>query len=376
VLQVHSKTLQHFNVSTLQHNCSTSSSEGVEQLKRVILVLGMYRSGTSAVTKGLETMGVRLSDPSEICFHNFNVKGDWEDAKFCQFNWKLIKTLDALQNRRRNILPLTEKEVDFLYEKGLFRIASELVLERVAAPTPFAIKDCKFVPLLPFWKRIFEACKVQVSFVIALRNPLSVVASFAAAEEIFGKQEEEKSFWLWISYMLNSLEYTEGYERLLVDYDELLKDPAHQLERMARAFQLTIDGASLQSYRDDFLETSLRHFQGKENEEGKNNFCRTFSLEMYEKLFQVANGDISFHQLKNSFEKWKELFFAAYSLLSWMEKKEYEVVQLHQTIREREQVIVSLRQTVTQQAHSLGECNKTIHERNLQMMSLMKKDIF
>ena len=43
--------------------------------KRIIVVLGVYRSGTSALMKSLEVMGLRLLDPSEVRFNIFNEKG-------------------------------------------------------------------------------------------------------------------------------------------------------------------------------------------------------------------------------------------------------------------------------------------------------------
>lgn len=79
--------------------------------KRVIIVLGVYLSGTSVLTKSLETMGVRLSDPSQITFNSFNEKGDWEDHSFSSLNAELIKALYSLEGRYRDMMPLVEKEV-------------------------------------------------------------------------------------------------------------------------------------------------------------------------------------------------------------------------------------------------------------------------
>lgn len=42
--------------------------------QRIIVVLGVRRSGTSALTKGLETMGVSIIDQAHSPFNSFNEK--------------------------------------------------------------------------------------------------------------------------------------------------------------------------------------------------------------------------------------------------------------------------------------------------------------
>lgn len=333
--------------------------------QRMILVLGAYRSGTSVLTKSLETLNVRLSEHSEITFHDFNEKGDWEDLKFSSFNAKLLKALGVFEERSREIISLTEQEINFLEEQGFFEKASQLVLERLSSSTPFGIKDPKFCLLLPFWKKVFQTCGVRVSFLIALRNPLNVVASMEAAHRILGKYDHEKSFWIWISYLFNSLEETEGYERILVDYDELLRGPVHQAGRIAKACDLEIQQELLQNYCDDFIEASFRHFHREESNILKNSFCRTFAIEMYETLLRVAKDEINFEDLKNSLEKWRASLFEAHSLLVLVEKKEYEMEQLRKTIREREQTILSLSQASNEQLQTMRSFYNTAHQQNL-----------
>ncbi len=341
--------------------------------KRIIVVLGVYRSGTSALTKSLETIGVRLSDPSQITFNSFNEKGDWEDILFSSFNRELIKALYSLEGRYRDMMPLTEKEVNFLCDQGFFARASRLLLERLSDSTPFAMKDPKFCTLLPFWKKVFKECGVQVSFVIALRNPLNVVASIDAAEKILGKYPHEKSFWIWISYILSCLEHTEGYERLLVDYGELVKHPAHQVERIARACQLEINDESLRVYCNDFMDRSLCHFHEKEDHLFEGSFCRAFAMEMYEALLCLAKDTSDFQKLESSLEKWREQFLSAESLLVLVEKKEYEAEELNRILQERERSIYSLREAVSQHLQTIAGCSNTIHQRNLQVATLMKE---
>lgn len=331
----------------------------------MIVVLGIYRSGTSAITKSLGTMGVRLPDPSKVCYNTFNEKGSWEDPDFCVLDGNLIKTLSLREERIREIISLNEEEVDFLCEQEVFKKASHLVLEKVRESIPFGIKDPKFCVLLPFWKKVFKECDVRASFVIALRNPLSVVASIDASQKLLGEQEQEKSFWVWISYMISCLEQTEGAESLLVDYDQLVQDPVYQVKRIAHAFQLEIDERALQIYSEDFIASSLRHFHGEENEILKNSFCRAFAMEIYKTLLSVAKGELDFDELKSFLNKWKKQFFEAHSLLVLAEKKEYEVEKLRRVIGEREQTILNMSQAANLQLQRMQGFYNSVHRQNL-----------
>ena len=243
----------------------------------------------------------------------------------------------VFQGRRREIMTLAKKEVDFLCKQGFLEKASQLLLE-----------------------------KFSDSRLIALRNLLNVVASIEAAQEIIGKQDHQKSFWIWISYMLSSLEQTEGYERVLVDYDELLKDPARKIERIAHACQLEIIDERLQTYCDDFIDCSLCHFHGEQDRFLEDGSCRVFAVEMYEKLYPVAKGVSDFQELKSSLEKWRAPFLLAESLLILVEKAEYEVKKIQVILQEREQIITNLHAKVNEQMHSLASCYTTVHQRNLQ----------
>ncbi len=343
----------------------------MKNTQRVIVVLGVYRSGTSALTKGLGAMGVRLPDASKICYNKFNEKGSWEDPDFCALDGDMLKALNAQKHRIRQMIPVSEEEIVFLCQQGFVEKAAKLVREKVVEGNAFGVKDPKFCLLLPFWKKVFEICNVRVSFVIALRNPLSVVASIEASQKFLGEQEQEKSFWVWISYLLNCLEHTEGEECLLVDYDELIKNPARQVERMARTFDLEIEEDSLQAYSDEFIDRSLRHFHQEENCFFENSFCRSFSSEIYHALLQVAKEECDIQSLKNLFKKWREQFLIADSLLVLAEKKEYDVDQLRKLIQEREQTILSLSQSSHQQLNNMMNFYNTVHQQNLQMASLI-----
>jgi hypothetical protein len=220
--------------------------------RQAILVIGMHRSGTSAVTRGLEVLGVnlgtRLRSP-----RTENPKGFWEDLDFNAINtdvlqsfgleWHTPGRIDPIALRSSRLLPLMDRATAFLDKK-------------FAANGIIGLKDPRASRVLPFWEKVFERSEVAASYVIACRNPLSVAKSLAARDGF----PFIKGHVLWLEYMLCSLTYSASRPRIVIDYDNMLEQPGKELTRIAAALDLTfeINGSQFQEYNTKFLSTSLR----------------------------------------------------------------------------------------------------------------------
>lgn len=289
--------------------------------KQLVLVLGMKRSGTSALVKGLEVMGIslgnRLMPPNE-----FNKKGYWEDWDFHELNFDMLKA--CTKNRARRILALAEKETTYLLNSQYAERAAQLLLQKMPEDQPLGVKVPTSSLLIPFWKKICEKLNVSLSLVVALRNPISVVSS---VEQSF-KDLPEKSLWIWISSMLSSLLHSDGHQRVLVDYDELIKNSSHQMERVAAALDLKIDEERLQSYRDHFIDPSLRHQFFPDYHFDNDDLCLQLAVEMYDKLLLVARDQESFYDLKESLQQWTKKLASVQGLLTMLEMHEFTIAKL------------------------------------------------
>jgi hypothetical protein len=58
---------------------------------KMVVVLGMHRSGTSAITRGLLVMGVRLGDRLLPAVKGENDKGHWEDVDLNALNIEMLR---------------------------------------------------------------------------------------------------------------------------------------------------------------------------------------------------------------------------------------------------------------------------------------------
>ena len=73
--------------------------------QRVIVVLGMHRSGTSAIARGLKALGVELGNNLMPPVANNNEKGFWEDVEIHALNQAVLATLGCDWHSLRLIEP-------------------------------------------------------------------------------------------------------------------------------------------------------------------------------------------------------------------------------------------------------------------------------
>ena len=221
--------------------------------KTITVVLGMHRSGTSAVTRGLAVLGIELGNnlmPAQVD----NETGFWEDLDIYSFNNDLLKFLGSDYQTVEPLYPEFMEKFDLNEFKTR---AIVMIRHKIKSTHWFGFKDPRMARLLPFWKSVFEYLDLNVNYVIALRNPMSVVRSLAMRDGF----SHEKGYILWQEHLLFSLAKTTGYPRLIVDYDRLIGNPGRELNRIAQTVGLTFDSNSslFIEYETEFLNESLRH---------------------------------------------------------------------------------------------------------------------
>ena len=119
--------------------------------KKLVVVLGMHRSGTSAVTRGLSFLGVDLG-VSFIPSQKDNVKGFWEDKDFKELNEEMLKSLGHDWHTLK--LLNGDKLCDQL--KAYRTRALDLLKTKICHSVVFGVKDPRFSLLLPFWRDLFQ----------------------------------------------------------------------------------------------------------------------------------------------------------------------------------------------------------------------------
>ena len=119
--------------------------------KRVVVVLGMHRSGTSAITRGLQALGVNLGQrllPSQP----ENPKGFWEDIDINALNIELQAALGQYWHSFGN---MGQELADRSRWEPFVDRAKKLLQEKMVETEIFGVKDPRMCRLLPFWQSIF-----------------------------------------------------------------------------------------------------------------------------------------------------------------------------------------------------------------------------
>jgi len=304
---------------------------------RLIVVLGMHRSGTSAITRGLQVLGVQLGTRLIPPVESNNIKGFWEDREINSLN---IEMQNFLVNDWHNLSPIQSGDVAALRKNGYTLRAVELLRRKLAEAPLFGFKDPRVAKLLPFWKEVFEHCQLDVGYVLALRHPLSVAKSLAQRDRL----DPGKSYLLWLGHVLTSLMNTAGHKRVIVDYDRLMQAPEHELNRIGEGLSLTIEPVELQHYKTEFLDQGLRHSVHDLNDLVLDAACPPIVREVYASLLDLASNETTVNDVapKGQIAAWAGEFERLKSLLSLVDRLSTQNANALQLVAERDTQIAGL----------------------------------
>ncbi len=252
---------------------------------RSVLILGMHRSGTSATTRGLASLGVYLGDQL-IEPRTDNIKGYWEDRYINDLNERLLGALSLSWDDPRYIYScdFAKPEIESFKPEALSYLNHSL-----AKNSLWGFKDPRTIRLLPFWKNVLDEMSVRHAYVIVIRNPVNVVNSLLERNGI-GSTKANR---LWLVHNVPFIHEISKSSFVVVDYDLLLDDPLKQLFRIARALKIPIDSMDeLNDYADNFLDLNLRHHSSELRSNiissGDRNHLETMAQEAYLWLRELA----------------------------------------------------------------------------------------
>jgi hypothetical protein len=217
----------------------------------------MHRSGTSALTGIIYLLGVDLGPQEVLAIEpaEDNNKGHWEHKEIALINEEILHAFEGSWHEP----PALPTEWQTSTELADLRAhAEKLIREQFANVSLWGWKDPRTCLTLPFW----QAFVSNPYYILCLRNPVDVASSLARRDQF----PPEKSFKLWTTYVCSALKYTEGKPRLVVFYEDLIKDPGAEVNRLAQFLGKTklIGDMDLQLKVQSFVEKDLQHHQSSE----------------------------------------------------------------------------------------------------------------
>ncbi len=222
--------------------------------KAALVVLGMYRSGTSAFARALNLCGAFLPARVSAAKLGLNPKGFWETEAVNDLDVRFMEVLGADWNRVGFELPGEGPLVDqFLTSSG------ELLATEYEDAPLIVIKDPRICVLAPMWHRALREHGYRPAYVVVVRHPVEVAGSI----ETQGDMPLSEGLALWLTYMRRVEAFVEsgGVDVVHVSYPELLQDWRRVVTRVATTLAVPLDVVTRAGEIDRFLEAGMRTHQ-------------------------------------------------------------------------------------------------------------------
>jgi hypothetical protein len=219
-----------------------------------VFVVGMHRSGTSAITRLINILGVPLTAPGDLLLPSpDNPAGFWESSVAIAVSNTLLESLGGDVFDPPELAPGWELPEPL----AAVRWEARESLARVLGADAWVMKDPRTCLTLPFFRAVME---VDPVIVMPYRNPLEVARSLAARDAL----PAGKAMDLWVRYVRSSLEVTEGLPVSVHGFEDLVANPVRHAERLHGFLDShglpvrDLDDATLREVKA-FISSELRH---------------------------------------------------------------------------------------------------------------------
>jgi len=221
--------------------------------REALLVLGMHRSGTSAVAGLLIRLGAQ--GPKTLMQADAgNPEGYWESAAFYEFHERLLRTAGSRWDAYTRLDP------DWFQSRipaDLHDECRRLLQAEFGDAPRFVLKDPRMCRFVPFWLRTLKNEAITPVAVLVYRNPLEVARSLEAR----GSFERERSLLIWLRHVLDAEFDTRSTRRTFVRYHDVLGNWKLVAQGIARDLGETWPARSSadEVEIERFLNPGLRH---------------------------------------------------------------------------------------------------------------------
>ena len=258
-----------------------SDAEG----RRLVLVVGVGRSGTSLLSGILGQLGFHIPQP-EVSADDTNPRGFGEPRWVVDFHSRLLRERRVTVNDARPAAwEKTGAAADVPSVRGELRdwLAGQLH----AGPT--VVKDPRTVWFLPLWLHCAADLGVPTSFVTMLRHPAEIVAS---ARRSYGTWQKDGSRTAaWLNMMLETERVTRGAPRAFVRYEDLLADWVREIRRIGTPIEAPQLAAVERTPQvDRFVDPTLHRSRVRWDELDVPDRVRDMADDVWRRVQDLATG--------------------------------------------------------------------------------------
>lgn len=217
-----------------------------------ILVLGMHRSGTSALTGVLQYLNVDLG--SELLEGSQeNEKGFFENLHLMLFNDKILNKTNSSWD---DVFFDYDIQQNLITKDDTAELKS-ILLREFSSSKLFAIKDPRICYLFPLYEQVLKELQIDIKVLLPYRNPVEVAQSLEKRNGF----SIEKSIALWFNHFLEAELGSRTYPRYFLKFDTLLSETEQVIKQIDRFLDTNLYEKYINNKTeiDSFLEPSLKH---------------------------------------------------------------------------------------------------------------------
>jgi len=190
----------------------------------------MHRSGTSALTRCLNLVGMDLGS-NLLSPAKMNAKGFWEHGDVVRINDQL---LEALELYWYDLSPLPDGWQTSAAADAA-RDEIRMIVKRDFDGVPlWGLKDPRLCRLAPLWIEVLQEMGIRVVSVFMIRSPMEVAESLHRAHHL----GVPHGVLLWAQHLEESVIAADSIPRVMVDYEHLLSEPVEVVFKIGRELEL------------------------------------------------------------------------------------------------------------------------------------------
>lgn len=233
-----------------------------------VLVLGMHRSGTSAITAGLEALGFALGHSARRTAQD-NKKGFFENWDVVSINNRLLRMMGGSWDAPP---PLDQSATDPAAVASLTNEAVEVLRRHYADAPLWVMKDPRLCLTLPFWRYAIDSAGLgSVHILHMVRSPLEVA---------FSQQQRHRenpdlhilggdiaySLLLWHEYHFRAIAHLSHEQNLVIRHGELMEKPGICLQNLATLLEVPAPPDVIRWFEREFVDPDLYRQRGAHSE--------------------------------------------------------------------------------------------------------------
>ncbi|HEU5142593.1 MAG TPA: sulfotransferase [Solirubrobacterales bacterium] len=252
----------------------------------VVCVLGAPRSGTSLTARMLNLCGLYLGETDDLLPPGpENQAGFWEWRRAVDLNERVLRAVGG-SRIAAPALPRGWEESPSLAE--LRDEGAALIAETFAGRRAWGWKDPRNSFTLPFWRALLAR---PVSSVICVRNPLDSAASGRRMAGPRHEMSEQQAIEAWERYTAGAIVNSNDGARLFVSYEEILRDPHTEAERLARFARLEPPPGEVDEELAALVDRKLQHHRTPPEAALSDRRLPASATSLYRALWPLLRGE-------------------------------------------------------------------------------------